>query len=46
MRRISILLISVALIVGTVGCGDGGDKGQVVHFVDPNLEAAIREAIG
>ena len=42
-KRLSIFLITVALIAGIVGCG--GFEEEVVAFLDPNLEAAVREAI-
>jgi Leucine-rich repeat (LRR) protein len=41
---ISVFVITLVLIAGTVGCG-GGLEGEAVTFADPNLEAAVREAI-
>jgi Leucine-rich repeat (LRR) protein len=40
VARVSIFLVMVALIAGMVGCGP-----SAVTFADPNLEAAVREAI-
>ena len=47
MKRVSILLIVVSLIVGMVGCdGGGGGAEEPVYFADANLEEAMREEIG
>ena len=45
MKRLSIFLVTVALIAGMVGCGQPTPPEEVVTFADPNLEAAVREAI-
>jgi hypothetical protein len=43
LARSGILLITVALVAGMVGCVQ--PVRSPVTFADPNLEAAIREAI-
>ena len=43
MARSGILLITVALVVGIMGCVQ--PIGSQVTFADPDLEAAIRKAI-
>ena len=45
MARFSIFLVLVALIAGMIGCGQPTPSEEVVTFADPNLEAAVREAI-
>jgi hypothetical protein len=43
VKRLVIVVTTVALIAGMVGCGQPGPS--TVTFADPNLEAAIRETI-
>jgi len=45
MARVSIFLVTVALVMGSVGCGDGSVGEEAVTFAHRNLEAVIREAI-
>ena len=41
MKRVGVFLITVALVAGMMGC----PPSEAVTFLDPNLEAAVREAI-
>jgi internalin A len=43
MKIAGVLLVTASLIVGMVGCGEPAPS--AVTFIDPNLEAVIREAI-
>lgn len=45
MRRIVLLAIACVLLIGLSLCGCGPAGAPLVAFPDPNLEAAIREAL-
>jgi len=45
VRRTNLLAIACVLTIGLSSCGCGPAGDQVVDFPDPNLEAAVREAL-
>ncbi len=48
--KLAALIVVLGLALATIGCGSGqtptAASSAAVQFSDPNLEAAVREAIG